>query len=446
MNLLESLKKWGQEHLLNDLEVKETSKQDSILKEIQSQDFELLNKLFLQHSKANDTSKNSSYSPLSFQLARDNSQYKMWEETGEVLLRNSQVAVFLLAGGQGSRLGFEGPKGAFDIGLESKKTLFQIQAERIDNLSRRFGASIPWCIMTSPLNHQETIEHFTKNQHFGLDPNNIQFFQQGTLCALDEKGKAIQDKDGHLALVPDGNGGCFRAIAQSGNLDWLKSKGIRYVFMYGVDNLLTKIADPAFIGALATDGRALSSSKVVHKKHLNEKVGVFALHNNLPTVIEYIDIPEDLRNSLQDDGTPLFDGANIATHLFKIEALQKLQNTPLPWHAARKHVLEEKNAWKFEQFLFDAFPILGSMTLYGVSRGEEFAPIKNASGEDSPASAKRLLGLLHRFWLEESNVKINPKMLYEISPTLSYAGEGLNQRVFDQELAKNILEFPADFE
>lgn len=441
MDLKNSLLQVGQDHLLEGIDSLSEAERLQLEKEIASQDFNLLNQLFKEHSSKPIISTDDEILPITFDLAENNIKQDMWEETGFLLLEQGQVAAFLVAGGQGSRLGFEGPKGAYDIGLPSKKSLFQIQAERISNLSARAGHPIPWCIMTSPLNHEDTITHFEDHHFFGLPRDSIRFFSQGTMCALDPNGKAIKSSKEHLALVPDGNGGCFRALAQSGTLAWLIEKGVRYVFLYSVDNVLVKVADPAFVGALASDGRALSSSKVVRKKHPQEKVGVFVIKNKKPSVIEYSDLPEDLRSETYPDGSPLYDGANIAIHLFRIDALKKLQNTPLPWHSAKKTVFGVNNAWKFEQFLFDAFPLLGSMTLYGVSREDEFAPVKNADGDDSPKSARVMLGSLHKYWLERAGVSVDPRKLYEISPTISYSGESLSQTVFDRELGKNILAF-----
>lgn len=441
MDLKNSLLQVGQDHLLEGIDSLSEAERLQLEKEIASQDFNLLNQLFKEHSSKPIISTNDEILPITFDLAENNIKQDMWEETGFLLLEQGQVAAFLVAGGQGSRLGFEGPKGAYDIGLPSKKSLFQIQAERISNLSARAGHPIPWCIMTSPLNHEDTITHFEDHHFFGLPRDSIRFFSQGTMCALDPNGKAIKSSKEHLALVPDGNGGCFRALAQSGTLAWLIEKGVRYVFLYSVDNVLVKVVDPAFVGALASDGRALSSSKVVRKKHPQEKVGVFAIKNKKPSVIEYSDLPDELRSETYPDGSPLYDGANIAIHLFRIDALKKLQNTPLPWHSAKKTVFGVANAWKFEQFLFDAFPLLGSMTLYGVSREDEFAPVKNADGDDSPKSARVMLGSLHKYWLERAGVTVDPRKLYEISPTISYSGESLSQTVFDRELGKNILAF-----
>lgn len=431
----------GQGDLAKHLESLSGEARTLLERDIASQNWEELKALHAEKSTANLADNVSAdLKPMPFKIAADDLRYDFWKETGEILLGKGQVAAFLVAGGQGSRLGFDGPKGMFDIGLPSHKSLFQLQAERLRNLAAQVGHPIPWCIMTSPLNHEATVNFFKEHDYFGMNREDIRFFEQGTICALTPDGKAVVDNN-RLALVPDGNGGCFRALAQSGTLAWLVEKGVQYIFLYSVDNALCRICDPAFIGALAADGHAMSASKVVHKAGPNEKVGIFAFQDKKPGVVEYSDLPENYRDMTNADGSLTFDGGNIAIHLFKVSALRKLQTSKLPWHTARKTVCGIEKCWKFEQFLFDAFPLLGSMLPFGVIREEEFSPVKNAEGTDSPKTARNMIGKLHSEWLRRAHVQINPKKLYEISPTISYAGEGLRQSIFDRELGRNILEF-----
>lgn len=441
-DIIEVLKAAGQDDLLKHLETLSGDARKNLERDIASQDWNELKALHAEKSAANlSDNVSADLQPMPFKIAADDLRYDFWKETGEILLGKGQVAAFLVAGGQGTRLGFEGPKGMFDIGLPSHKSLFQLQAERLQNLAAQVGHPIPWCIMTSPLNHEATVNFFTENNFFGMDRQNIRFFEQGTICALTPDGKAVLDGEDHLALVPDGNGGCFRALAQSGSLAWLIERGVRYVFLYSVDNALCRICDPAFIGALASEGRSMSASKVVPKAGPNEKVGIFAFQNKKPGVVEYSDLPEEYRDMKNPDGSLTFDGGNIAVHLFKLEGLRKLQTSKLPWHTARKTVCGIEQCWKFEQFLFDAFPQLGTMMPFGVIREEEFSPVKNAEGNDSPKTARIMIGKLHKEWLKKAHCEVKADKLYEISPTLSYAGEGLSRRVFERELGKSILEF-----
>ncbi len=442
--IVETLNAAGQQELAARLESLSGEARANLERDILSQDWEELKALYTEKSAASlEDNVSADLKPMPFKIAADDLRYEYWKETGEILLGKGQVAAFLVAGGQGSRLGFDGPKGMFDIGLPSHKSLFQLQAERLLNLSAQVGHPIPWCIMTSPLNHEATVNFFTEHKFFGMDRDNIRFFEQGTICALDPNGKAVVDENNRLALVPDGNGGCFRALAQSGTLAWLAEKGVQYVFLYSVDNALCRICDPAFIGALASEGRSMSASKVVPKAGPNEKVGIFALQNGKPGVVEYSDLPENYRDMTNADGSLTFDGGNIAIHLFKLSGLRKLQTSRLPWHTARKTVCGIEKCWKFEQFLFDAFPQLGSMLPFGVIREEEFSPVKNAEGNDSPKTARAMIGKLHKEWLKKAHVEVKEDKLYEISPTISYAGEGLSRRLFVREFGRNILEFDA---
>jgi UDP-N-acetylglucosamine/UDP-N-acetylgalactosamine diphosphorylase len=443
----------GQNHLLEAWDSLNISQKQSLADQISTLDFPGLSQLHADAQKpAEHRLGDEDISPMPFSLAADDSRREYWLATGESVLTQGQAAAFLVAGGQGSRLGYEGPKGAYRVGLPSGKSIFQIQAERLLRLEQLYGKPVPWCIMTSPRNHAETVAHFEENSFFGLSSEKIKFFPQAMIPALDVEGKILREAPDRIALVPDGNGGCFKALSRSGALNWLAEQGVRLVFLYGVDNILVKVCDPFFLGALACSAEFKSASKVVAKRSAQEKVGIFAFKGRKPSVIEYSDLPESLREQRTEDQGLAFDGGNIAVHLFRIEALRQLEHQPLPWHAAFKKVNywtpthsygdpETANAWKFEQFLFDSFPILGTMYPFGVTREEEFAPVKNASGEDSPVSARRMLGELHRRWLQRAGIAVESDTLYEISPLLSYAGEGLDQALFGRELGKGIRTF-----
>lgn len=409
-------------------------------------DFDLVKKLYAQFSNAAPAETSEAEAvikPMPFTMADEDLRKEMWTETGNLLLQQGAVAAFTLAGGQGSRLGFDGPKGAYEFGLPSKATLFRLQARRLMNLGAKTGKPIPWAIMTSPLNRAETVQHFEDHSYFGYNRDYIRFFDQGMLCALKPDGTPLQDENGNYVEAPDGNGGCFRALAMSGTLAWFVEKGVRFVFLCNVDNALVKMCDPTFIGALASDGITPCAAKVVHKKNAQEKVGIFAYKNNKPAVLEYSDISDELRNKTLEDGSLEFDGGNTGMYAFRMDALRKISTKELPWHVARKTVNGVENCWKFEQFLLDAFPFLGKILPYGVEREDEFAPVKNATGNDSPESACKMLGTLHRYWLEQAKVNVKPGKLYEISPRLTYGGENLSQEVFDRELGRGIFEFDA---
>lgn len=433
---------YGQEHLITAWEQLDSpEKKQKLLQETQGLDLELLQQLF-QNRKHSNSQNLSEPEPLSASGSVDAPNASQWKDIGIELLKAGKAAAFLVAGGQGSRLGFEGPKGMYSIGLPSGKSLFQLQAERILFLEQQYQAQVPWYIMTSPLNHQATTEFFKQHDFFGLCADRVTFFQQGTIPALDENGKVLLEAPGKLALVPDGNGGCFRALQSSGCLEQMQKAGVEYLNLYSVDNALIKVCDPVFLGWMH-DQNLPSASKVVSKASPEEAVGIFALQNKLPTVLEYSDISDDLRNARNADGSLRFDGANIAVHGFRVADLAREAQTPLPYHTAHKKVScwdvsrqtqiipDSPNAWKFEQFLFDIFPKIGIMKTFLVHRNEEFSPVKNAEGKDSPATAREMIGTLHASWLRRAGIEAKDK-LAEISPTLSYCGSNLTAQHIQQ--------------
>jgi len=281
-------------HLLDGWDSLNLQQRQELAEQIAEQDLTQLRSLHAELAQNKEQREGlQNLDPMPFTLAADDARREMWLSAGESVLAEGQVAAFLVAGGQGSRLGFEGPKGAYRIGLPSGKSIFQIQAERLLRLKLLFKKQVPWCIMTSPLNHAETVAHFEENNYFGLDPAKIRCFPQAMIPALDANGCILREAPARLALVPDGNGGCFHALSRSGCLDWLSEQGVRYVFLYAVDNILVKICDPFFIGALACTADMKSASKVVSKCSAEEKVGIFAFQNGKPSVIEYSDLPAE---------------------------------------------------------------------------------------------------------------------------------------------------------
>lgn len=454
IELQNTLSKYGQNHIVEFSKNLNSEQNKNLIEEINSLDLKKIKTLFgdLCLKKENHNHNSVKIEPLEISGRCDDSQAITWIKEGENILRNSQAAAFLVAGGQGSRLGFDGPKGMYNISLPSQKSIFQIQAEKIICLQKNYQCTIPWYIMTSPLNNDATINFFKKNNYFGLDQNNIIFFMQGMIPALDSEGKILMESEAKMALVPDGNGGCFKALSDSGALDDMKKRGIKFINLYSVDNVLIKICDPLFMGFIKSQG-APSASKVISKASPDEKVGLFAKINDAPGVIEYSDISDEMRNEVDQNNNLKFDGANIAVHAFSIEALEKIAQKNLPYHIAHKKVNYyscndksiispiKENAWKFEQFLFDAFPMLGRMDTLLVRREQEFAPVKNAEGNDSPESARKLIGKLHRSFLSGYS-KLNNDKYYEIDWKLTYAGEGLDSNIIEKAFAEgNIKEF-----
>ena len=364
-------------------------------------------------------------------------------QCGEQLLREGRAAVLTVAGGQGTRLGFDGPKGTFPLLPISNKTLFQHFAETILAINKRYNCTLPWYIMTSPDNHQATQDFFQAHSYFGLNRDNLRFFQQGTIPALSPDGQVLLAQRHRLALSPDGHGGTLRALRQSGALDQMLEKGIEYISYFQVDNPLIKPADPVFLG-LVHQQQSDAGSKVVRKAYDEERVGVFVQVDGQLQIIEYSDMPEAMSKERLPDGTRRFDFANIAAHVFRTDFVDRLTrpnaSITLPWHRAHKKVAcvdlktgqtiqpKSPNAIKLEQFIFDALPLAKNPIVYEVQRSDEFSPVKNADGADSPESARRDLMNLWRSWLRQAGLNVESDQPIEISPLFAINAEDIARK------------------
>ncbi len=371
--------------------------------------------------------------------ARWNKAYKL----GESLIRQNQVAVLVVAGGQGTRLGFPGPKGKFPISPIKNKPLFQLFSESLKALSLRYRATIPLLIMTSQENQAETREFFETQAFFGLEEDRVQFFNQGMLPTLTPGGKLILKDPQQLLANPDGHGGSLKALYDSGLLQSLREKGFTELFYCQVDNPLVKIADPAFIGYHRQEGADIST-KVVRRKNLEEKVGIYGMVNGKPAVIEYSDFrPEDYR-SLDERGNIRHWAGNTAIHMISLSFVERLnrQGFALPYHRAVKEVegLEpgrgeaKMTAWKFEAFVFDSIPLAQKSCCMEVTREEEFSPVKNQTGTDSPETARSAMNNLFRSWLREAGAEVAPEAKVEISPHFALDREELIGRLKGRKL------------
>ena len=314
---------------------------------------------------------------------------------GMKAVRDGTVAALVVAGGQGSRLGFDKPKGMFLIGPNGE-SLFQLHAEQVAALN------VPLLVMTSPATDADTRAFFAANRDFGLGPGRVRYFQQGTMPAVElATGKLLLDAPGRLALSPNGHGGTLTALADSGQLARLKAEGVEHVFYFQVDNPLVRIAEPGFLGRHIETGSE-ASSKVVAKEQPGEKVGVLALVNGRCGIVEYSDLPRELAERRTPDGRLAFDAGNIAVHLFTVPFLQRVTAGAgrLPYHLAKKKVPyfdpatgevvtpSAENALKFERFVFDALPLADRWLVVRCRREDEFAPLKNGSGPDSPETVR----------------------------------------------------------
>jgi UDP-N-acetylglucosamine/UDP-N-acetylgalactosamine diphosphorylase len=427
--LAATLTRHNQQHLLRWWDDLTPKAREVLLSEIAGIDFDRLEELVkrLVHDQPPPAADPALVRPIAVnRLPRtdgDRVARRHAAEVGEAALAQGEVAVVIVAGGQGTRLGFDGPKGTFPIGPVSAASLFQIHAEKIVALGRRFKAAIPLYVMTSPENHDATVEFFAAHANFGLD--HVRFFVQGRMPAVDrETGRVLQAEKGRVALSPDGHGGTISALAAPGPngspscLAEMRDRGIRTVFYFQVDNPLVQIADPASIG-LHRQTEAEISFKVVEKILPDEKVGLVVEVDGRPQVIEYSDLCTELAERREPDGSLELWAGSIAIHLFDRAFLERLASGggKLPFHRAIKKVPyvnadgdivapAAPNGVKFETFIFDALPLAERYCLIEADRALEFEPLKNATGTDSPATVRQRMSDLFAGWLEYAGVKV----------------------------------------
>ena len=396
-----TLKKYSQEHLLNGYEKLDGVKQKQLLDQIEHTDFELINSLYNNTKKELQPSDNS-ISPIEFlDKEKLNGYYRGFQETGEKAIRAGKLAAVTMAGGQGTRLGHKGPKGTFDIGLDTHKSLFELLSDSLKEQGKKYDVTIPWFIMTSEENNKETIEFFEKNRCFGYEEGkNLFFFKQGELPMVDTEGKILIGEDGLIKEAADGHGGIYEALVKNGMTKKMRELGVEWLFIGGVDNCLVKMVDPLLMG-IAIQKQVTAAGKSVVKANPKENVGVFCKKNGKPSVVEYTEIPEEMAQARDERGELIYGESHILCNLFNINAVERMGTKPLPYHSAfkkatyidkngNKVVPDGPNAYKFEAFLFDAFGELDDMAILRVKREEEFAPVKNATGVDSPETAREL--------------------------------------------------------
>lgn len=400
-NIRRTLKKYSQEHLLNEYEKLDVVKQKKLLDQIEHIDFELINSLYNNTKKQVDVEENK-ISPIEY-LDKDklNGYYKGFYETGEKAIKEGKLAAVTMAGGQGTRLGHDGPKGTFDIGLDSHKSLFELLSDSLKEQGKKYNVVIPWFIMTSEENNEDTVKFFAKHRNFGYEKDkNLFFFKQGELPMVDTEGKILIGEDGLVKEAADGHGGIYEALVKNGMTKKMRELGVEWIFIGGVDNCLVKMVDPVLMG-IAIQKHVTAAGKSVVKANPQEKVGVFCKRNGRPSVVEYTEIPKEMAEAKDSRGELIYGESHILCNLFNIDAVERMGTKPLPYHVAYKKatyidkngnkvVPDGPNAYKFEAFLFDAFGELDDMAVLRVKREEEFAPVKNAEGVDSPETAREL--------------------------------------------------------
>lgn len=457
--LREKYTKAGQEQVFTFYDSLSAGEQAALFQQLSQIDPDHINKITdraLNPPKTDNDGKAPTLEPLPESatasiLDSDPKDVEGWYNSGLDIIAKGKVGVVLMAGGQGTRLGSSAPKGCFDIGLPSSKSLFQIQAERILKVqqlaAKKAGADkpavVPWYVMTSGPTRKPTEEFFEKHSFFGLDKANVQFFEQGVLPCISNDGKILLESKGKLAVAPDGNGGIYQALVVSGVLDDMRKRGVEHIHAYCVDNCLVKVSDPVFIGFSAAKDVDIAT-KVVRKRNATESVGLILLKNGKPDVVEYSEIDKETAEATDaklGEGVLKFRAANIVNHYYSFRFLESipLWAHKLPHHVARKKIPhadlesgetvkpEKPNGIKLEQFVFDVFPMLelSKFACMEVRREDEFSPLKNArgTGEDDPDTSKHDIMDQGKRWVAAAGAVVTGEKAdtgVEVSPLVSY--------------------------
>lgn len=440
------LKEHGQEHVLAFWDRLDPVQQKGLLAQLKSIDFKNIAKmkrmLEAAGSAAQEAAKELRPAPA---MVLEGSKQKSAIAEGEKALAAGRVGVLLVAGGQGSRLGFEGPKGCYLIGPVSNCSLFEIHSRKVLALEQKYHADVPFYIMTSELNDEPTKLFFKNNGYFGLKKKNVVFFKQGMWPALTADGKIILDRPDSIFMSPDGHGGILSAMESCGVLEDMKKRGLETLFYFQVDNPLVEIADPAFIG-FHRQQKADVSVKVCAKRDANEGLGVVAFKGERQSIVEYTELTEEQKNERSADGELKFKWGSVAIHVFDLGFLVKEIEAGLPLHLAHKKVpyCDEQgkmvkpsapNAYKFEKFIFDVIPDARKVVNVVFAREDEFSPVKNAEGNDSPAMTRRDMVRKYARWMEAAGVEVprgkdgEPKYGIEIDPCYALGPDDLKAKL-----------------
>ncbi len=405
------LNSYGQIHIAKLFKKLDEVKKQELINQIGQIDFQQIMELY-ENTKKEVEFKENKIEPISYldkaKLTKE--QKEEFDKLGEEIIRSGKYAVVTMAGGQGTRLGHTGPKGTFKLDVYGKgKYLFEILADNLQEANKKYNTVIPWYIMTSKENNEDTVNFLEKNNYFGYDKNSVIVFKQSELPLVDTEGKLLISKDYKIKEASDGNGGTYSSLRASGCLADMKEKGIKWVFIGSVDNALLKMADVTLLGMAIKKGVQIASKSVV-KANPHERVGVFCKMNNHPKVIEYTELPEKMAEEVDNDGELKFGESHIMCNLFTIDAIEKISKEPLIYHKAFKKnsyidesgkeiIPTEPNSYKFESFIFDAFEFFDDIAILRGKREDDFAPVKNKDGVDSPKTAKELY---EKYWSRQS--------------------------------------------
>ena len=397
---VEILKSYGQESMIKIFNKLSEEEKENLSRQIMKLDFHQVTELYKNTKKEIEIKENKLESIKYCDKEKLSKEEKEeLRKLGEDVIRKGQYAVVTMAGGQGTRLGHKGPKGTFKLDVYGKgKYLFEILAENLKEANKKYNVNIPWYIMTSVENNDETQSFLEKNKYFGYDEENVILFKQGELPLLTLDGEIILNDKKEIKKASDGNGGVFSSLRATGVLADMKRRNIKWIFIGGVDNVLLKMADVYLLG-LAIKNKVQIASKSVVKANPKEKVGVFCKCNGKPKVIEYSELPEKMAEEVDDNGELKYGESHIMCNLFSIDAIEKVSTETLMYHSAIKKnsyideqlkevIPTEPNTFKFEAFIFDAFEFFDDIAIIRGKREDDFAPVKNKEGVDSPATAK----------------------------------------------------------
>lgn len=398
----EKLAGCGQTHLLTWYDTLTEREQDALLEQIDALDLHLLD-VFADFLNEGETQRGEIAPLNALTIPEINENLEKFESAGLDAIRQGKVGAVLLAGGMGTRLGCEMPKGMFDIGVNQPLYIFECLIRNLLAVVDRAGAYVPLFIMTSEKNDEQTRTFLKEMHYFGYNKEYVHFFVQETAPAVDENGSILLEEKGRIATSPNGNGGWFASMVNAGLLPLLKREGIEWLNVFAVDNVLQKIADPAFVGATILSGAA-SGSKVVSKSSPEECVGVLCLEDGIPSIVEYYEMTEEMRTRREPDGTLSYNYGVILNYLFRTDCLERLAGENMPVHVVHKKVPhidqngnlvtpDKPNAYKFETLVLDMIHMQDKCLSFEVDRQREFAPVKNAVGADSVETARELLRL-----------------------------------------------------
>lgn len=399
---LNKLKKYNQDEIINILNILSEQEKNNLYKQIINIDFKQIDDLYTElTNKSKIMGENIQVIKSISKDKLEKSELEKFDELGRNIIKNGKYALVTMSGGQGTRLGYNKPKGEFIVDIYPKpKYLFEILADKLKEENKKYNVTIPWYIMTSSENDGEIRKFFIENKNFGYNSEYIKFFKQENLPLITENKKLIIDKNKLIKEAANGNGGIFNSMYKNKILEDMKQREIKWIFISSIDNILLKVADTTLIG-LAEDKKVEIATKSLVRNSPDEKVGAICKKNNKIKVIEYSEMSDEMKNKTNEDGELTFSESHIMCNLFSLKALNNLANKKLPYHIAHKKAdylndkgelvkVDTPNVYKFETFIFDSWTYFDDIAILRGKREEDFAPIKNKEGVDSPKTAVEL--------------------------------------------------------